>query len=184
MVYEVVYHFFMEKIMPKKRILPYVLLGLINNKGSLSGYQISQEFKNEVGDFWHASHSQIYPELARMKDDGWVINHDEDKSTFYSLTETGHEILRNWMQEPLTDNEEIFSLKLYFIKSQSDPLLKNLLQQELEVKRTKYAYLTQRLQQVFTDDDKIKDNFGQYLILTRAIEREQNHIQWLENNLK
>ncbi|MFH5810796.1 PadR family transcriptional regulator [Companilactobacillus sp. FL22-1] len=87
--------------MPKKRILPYVLLGLINNKGNLSGYQISQEFKNEVGDFWHASHSQIYPELARMKDDGWLEDTDDGKSTYYMVTTKGLEILRQWLKEPL-----------------------------------------------------------------------------------
>lgn len=169
--------------MPKKRILPYVLLGLINNKGSLSGYQISQEFKNEVGDFWHASHSQIYPELARMKDDGWLIDKVEDKSTFYALTDEGHQILRKWMKEPLTDNEELFSLKLYFIKDKSDPLLKVLLNQELALKYEKYDYLQTRLKAVFADDEKIKHNFGHYLILTRAIEREQNHIDWLNKQL-
>ncbi|MFC6177399.1 PadR family transcriptional regulator [Companilactobacillus huachuanensis] len=169
--------------MPKKRILPYVLLGLINNKGKLSGYQISQEFRNEVGDFWHASHSQIYPELARMKDDGWVVDHDEDKSTLYTVTVEGHKILRNWMQEPLTDNEEIFSLKLYFIKDQSDPLLNDLIQQELKLRQNKHDYLKGRLKEVFTDDVTIQNNYGHYLILTRAIEREGNHIQWLKSKI-
>lgn len=169
--------------MPKKRILPYVLLGLINNKGSLSGYQISQEFKHEVGDFWHASHSQVYPELARMKDDGWLIDHDEDKSTFYSITKKGNQILRDWLKEPLTNNEEIFSLKLYFIKEKNDPLLQNLLEQELKLKQAKLEYLQGRLKKVFVDKKIVKENFGHYLILTRAIEREENHIQWLENEI-
>jgi Predicted transcriptional regulators len=169
--------------MPKKRILPYVLLGLINNKGSLSGYQISQEFKHEVGDFWHASHSQIYPELARMKDDGWLVDHDEDKSTFYSVTETGYRVLRDWMKEPLTDNEEIFSLKLYFINEKSDPLLQHLLKQELKIKQSKLSYLQGRLKEVFIDQKIIQKSFGHYLILTRAIEREENHIQWLESKI-
>ncbi|KRO00379.1 PadR family transcriptional regulator [Companilactobacillus kimchiensis] len=170
--------------MPKKRILPYVLLGLINNKERLSGYQISQEFKNEVGDFWHASHSQIYPELARMKADGWVSDDESDnKSTYYIVTDQGSEILRNWMREPLDDNEELFSLKLYFIKDKSDPLLKDLITQELVLRKLKYQYLQERLKTVFTDDKKIKNNFGHYLILTRAIERERNHIQWLEDKL-
>lgn len=173
----------MEIIMPKKRILPYVLLGLINNKGQLSGYQISQEFKHEVGDFWHASHSQIYPELSRMKDDGWLVDNDEDKSTFYTVTPKGYEVLRNWMQEPLTDNEEIFSLKLYFIKDETDPLLKILLQQELQLKQAKLEYLQDRLQQVFTSDEVIEENFGHHLILTKAIGRETNQIKWLKEQI-
>lgn len=184
MVYECfVYHFFLEEFMPKRRILPYVLLGLINNKGELSGYQISQEFKNEVGDFWHASHSQIYPELARMKDDGWVKDKDDGKSTYYLITDLGHQVLRSWMEEPLQDNEELFSLKLYFVRDGNDPLLKILLKQELQLNQEKYAHLQDRLQEVFYNETEIKNNFGHYLILTRAIEREKNHIEWLKNKL-
>lgn len=169
--------------MPKKRILPYVLLGLINNKGNLSGYQISQEFKNEVGDFWHASHSQIYPELARMKDDGWLEDTDDGKSTYYMVTTKGLKILRQWLEEPLQDNEELFSLKLYFIRDQRDSLLRQLLNEELQINETKLAHLQKRQQTVFFDEKQIKGNYGHYLILTRAIEREENHIQWLKERL-
>jgi len=169
--------------MPKRRILPYVLLGLINNKGSLSGYQISQEFKNEIGEFWHASHSQIYPELARMKDDGWVDDEDDGKSTYYLVTDKGLKVLRSWMAEPLKDNEESFSLKLYFIRDEHDPLMKTLIEQELQINRDKYSHLEDRLKTVFVDDEQIRNNFGHYLILTRAIEREKNHISWLEDKL-
>jgi len=169
--------------MPKRRILPYVLLGLINNKGSLSGYQISQEFKNEIGEFWHASHSQIYPELARMKDDGWVDDEDDGKSTYYLVTDKGLKVLRSWMAEPLKDNEELFSLKLYFIRDEHDPLMKTLIEQELQINRDKYSHLEDRLKTVFVDDEQIRNNFGHYLILTRAIEREKNHISWLEDKL-
>ena len=87
------------------------------------------------------------------------------------------------MQEPLDGNEELFSLKLYFINDATDPLLKELLEQELKLKQDKYQYLQGRLNKVFTDKEKIKANFGHYLILTRAIEREKNHIEWLKNRL-
>lgn len=169
--------------MPKKRILPYVLLGLINNKGQLSGYQISQEFKNEIGDFWHASHSQVYPELARMKEDGWLVDHDEDKATIYTVTKKGLEVLLDWMKEPLEDNNELFSLKLYFIQDKNNPLMKDLLQQELAINLAKLKHLQERLTEVFYDDDQINNNYGHYLILTRAIEREKNHIQWLKDRI-
>jgi Predicted transcriptional regulators len=173
--------------MPKKRILPYVLLGLINNQGSMSGYQISQEFKTEIGDFWHASHSQIYPELQRMKDDNCLdVKEDTDdkKSTFYILTSTGDEQLRNWMEEPLkADNEEIFSLKLFFVRKKDDRLLKTLLSRQLELNNQKYQHLQDRLKEVFYNDDQINNNYGHYLILTRAIEREKNHINWLNQRI-
>ncbi|WP_164509435.1 hypothetical protein [Companilactobacillus jidongensis] len=40
--------------------------------------------------------------------------------------------------------------------------------------------MQKRLQTVFSDQQQIKNNFGHYLILTRAIEREKNHIEWLK----
>lgn len=169
--------------MPKKRILPYVLLGLINNKERLSGYQISQEFKNEVGDFWHASHSQIYPELSRMKEDRWVIAQADGKSTYYQITNVGHSVLRAWMEEPLKADDDLFSLKLYFVLSETDSLMKKLISEELKINQDKYAHLQERLKKVFFDKKEIKNNFGHYLILTRAIEREKNHIEWLEEKL-
>ncbi|GEO58583.1 PadR family transcriptional regulator [Companilactobacillus bobalius] len=166
--------------MPKRRILPYVLLGLINNKGKLSGYQISQEFKNEVGEFWRASHSQIYPELARMKEDGWLIDQEDGKSTYYQITEVGHGVLRAWMEEPLQADEDLFSLKMYFVLDETDPLMKKLIFEELKINQDKYAHLQIRLQTVFSNQQQIKNNYGHYLILTRAIEREKNHIEWLK----
>ena len=49
--------------MPKKRILPYIILGILDQNPGSTGKFITNQFKNEIGEFWKASHSQIYPEL-------------------------------------------------------------------------------------------------------------------------
>ena len=87
------------------------------------------------------------------------------------------------MAEPLND-DNLFSLKLYFIRDQRDPLMEHLLTQEHAINQDKYAHLQKRLETVFFDEQQINENYGHYLILTRAIEREKNHIAWLQNNLK
>ena len=165
--------------MPKKRVLPYVLLGLINNKETMSGYQISQEFETEIGEFWHASHSQIYPELQRMRNDHWLEVLDSDaNATYYRLTATGQKKLRAWLEEDNTD-EEIFSLKLYFTKQADDPLLEKLIEKQLRINVDKLTELKQRLTMIFPDESDIRTNYGHNLILTRAIKHEQNYIRWL-----
>ncbi|APX71743.1 PadR family transcriptional regulator [Companilactobacillus allii] len=172
--------------MPKKRVLPYILLGLINNQTKMSGYQISQEFNNEIGEFWHASHSQIYPELQRMIDDNWIKQDDEttdSKSIFYIITADGKSTLNNWLTEPLSAKDDYFSLKLYFIKDRNNPLLKNLLEQQLQMTSDHYDHLLKRKSLLFTDESNKEENYGHFLILTRAIEREQNHIKWLKDKL-
>lgn len=51
-----------------KRILKYAILGLIH-KEEMSGYDITSQFKKEIGQFWSAKHSQIYPELKRLTEE-------------------------------------------------------------------------------------------------------------------
>ncbi|WP_426423849.1 PadR family transcriptional regulator [Pediococcus acidilactici] len=36
----------------------------------MSGKDMIAEFKNEISEFWTVSHSQLYPELQRMTDEG------------------------------------------------------------------------------------------------------------------
>lgn len=52
--------------MTKENILQYILLGLLA-KQDLTGYDIKKLFEQEVGDFWFARHSQVYPELRKME---------------------------------------------------------------------------------------------------------------------
>lgn len=173
--------------MPKKRVLPYILLGLINNQTKLSGYQISQEFNNEIGEFWHASHSQIYPELQRMIDDNWIMPDEEvsdSKSTFYLITQTGKEVLTEWLSEPLSEKDDLFSLKLYFVRDRHSPVMRTLLQQQLVINSDHYAHLIKRKELLFSNEINIQNSYGHYLILTSAIERERNHINWLRETLE
>lgn len=172
--------------MPKKRVLPYILLGLINNQTKMSGYQISQEFNHEIGEFWHASHSQIYPELQRMISDRWIepdVEVSDSKSIFYLITSDGKNILQEWLSEPLSEKDDLFSLKLYFIKNQDSPLLRKLVEQQLQINSSHYEHLRSRRELVFPDESSIQNSYGHFLILNRAIERERNHINWLKNTL-
>ncbi|MDC9284292.1 hypothetical protein PSL59_18045 [Clostridioides difficile] len=47
--------------MPRPRVLPYIVLGLLNKNGVMSGKDMIAEFKNEISEFWTVSHSQLYP---------------------------------------------------------------------------------------------------------------------------
>ena len=55
--------------MAQKNTLRYVILGLLS-KEPMAGYDIKKAFEGEIGDFWYSNHSQIYPELNRMEQEG------------------------------------------------------------------------------------------------------------------
>jgi DNA-binding PadR family transcriptional regulator len=89
---------------PTTTILGYALLSLLA-RGTKSGYDLAAGLKEPVGFFWHAHHSQIYPELARLEAAGLVTHtvveqSDRPDKKVYSLTESGSATLTNWLESP------------------------------------------------------------------------------------
>ncbi|MFC4117270.1 PadR family transcriptional regulator [Nonomuraea zeae] len=85
--------------------LKYALLGFLSTEPT-SGYDLAREFGESLGWFWHASHTQIYPELRRLESQGLVTstmtddNPGKPKRT-YQLTEQGAAELREWLAQPV-----------------------------------------------------------------------------------
>jgi PadR family transcriptional regulator, regulatory protein AphA len=83
--------------------LRYAILGYLSTAPG-TGYDLARQFDTGLGWFWTASHSQIYPELRRLTDEGLVardvtaVSENVDKYT-YSLTPAGHAALHQWTSQ-------------------------------------------------------------------------------------
>jgi PadR family transcriptional regulator AphA len=71
----------------------------------MTGYEIARNFDQVLSHFWHASHQQIYRELARMTVDRCVsvravTQSGKPAKKVYSLTKTGREELQKWVAAP------------------------------------------------------------------------------------
>lgn len=172
--------------MARKNTLRYILLGLLSKK-NMSGYELNQSFKNEIGEFWQAKHSQIYPELAKMQERG-LIQHEVEitgmklEKKVYQLTDEGRVLLDEWIRTPIDElpvNRDEFVLKLYFVKEVNDPTLMEIIEQQRDLHEEKREHLLARKAMIFpTEKDKEK-NYGHYLILSHAINRETEYTNWL-----
>ncbi len=75
------------------------------SREDLSGYDLKRWMERPLGYFWSAKHSQIYPELARLEEEGFVTHTvveqrgKPDKKVF-GITASGRETLREWVTEP------------------------------------------------------------------------------------
>jgi PadR family transcriptional regulator AphA len=80
--------------------LRHAVLGLLAVQPS-TGYDLAQRFDRSLANAWHASHSQIYPELARLQDAGMVevVGEGARRSRTWAVTPQGREELRRWMIE-------------------------------------------------------------------------------------
>lgn len=87
--------------------LRHAILGLLARRPS-TGYELTRTFDRSLRTSWHASHSQIYPELARMAAAGLVevVGHGARRSKTYGLTPAGHAELRRWLVETEPDRSQ------------------------------------------------------------------------------
>lgn len=82
--------------------LRFALLGLLADAPG-SGYDLSRRFEDSLQQYaWHAKHSQIYPELTKLADDGLakVVAEGARGRRTYAITEQGRADLLEWLRTP------------------------------------------------------------------------------------
>ncbi len=80
--------------------LQYALLGLLA-RSPMSGYDVTKLFEHNLGNIWTARHSQIYPDLARLQEEGLIAQTEtgpRGRKT-YKTTEAGLAEVRRWLRE-------------------------------------------------------------------------------------
>ena len=80
--------------------LPHAVLGLLAVAPG-TGYDLTRRFEASLSHAWHASHSQIYPELARLQERGLVdeAGRGARGSRTWAITDQGRAELTRWLLE-------------------------------------------------------------------------------------
>ena len=83
--------------------LPHVLLGLLSSQPR-TGYDLARAIRDEVEPVWKAEISQIYPALARLRREGYVVlrvlgPRRGPHRNLYRISAAGRRELRRWLVE-------------------------------------------------------------------------------------
>lgn len=166
--------------------LPHAILTALIEKPS-SGLELARRFDRSIGYFWSATHQQIYRELTKLADSGFIRARTEDvteqghRKTFDVLP-AGREELQRWVRE----QEDPRRLR--------DPLMLRLraaavvgtdgLTDELERHRELHQQLLAEYLEIeardFADTPDLRSALH-HLILRRGIEMETSWTQWLSD---
>lgn len=175
--------------------LQYGLLGLLTYKES-TGYDLTRMFKDSLNNFWHAQSSQIYRELNRMEESGWVISRSiiQDKrpnKRLYSITDIGRNELVKWFNDSKIEPENQHSvvlMRIFFGADNPSVTLSLLKEIQTSCKRSLEAHCEPIL--------KIIDNYAvavpngqeksKYWKMTLDYGRRQAQatVEWAENCIK
>ena len=82
--------------------LPHALLTALVEQPS-SGSDLAGRFDRSIGYFWHATHQQIYRELARLEVAGWLESLPPEsgrgRRKVYRVLPAGRKELKRWVAE-------------------------------------------------------------------------------------
>jgi DNA-binding PadR family transcriptional regulator len=98
----------------------YLLLGMLN-RGIKTGYAIKRTVDLSTRFFWAASLAQVYPELAALEGDAYIVGTDEPHGQrprkTYRLTDKGQAALEEWLRSERVPDFEFRDeglLRLFF----------------------------------------------------------------------
>src|SRR6184192_1744794 len=97
----------------------WAVLGLIALEPR-SGYDVKRIVDRTIRHFWAASYGQIYPELKRLEEAGWIAGKDADRGgrsrRVYRITAAGRRQLESWLHgyETRIEMRDESLLRLFF----------------------------------------------------------------------
>jgi PadR family transcriptional regulator AphA len=97
----------------------WAVLGLIALKPR-SGYDVKRIIDTSIRHFWAASYGQIYPELKRLEEVGWIAGDNAPRGgrarRIYRMTEAGGRALQGWLggRETRVELRDESLLRLFF----------------------------------------------------------------------
>jgi DNA-binding PadR family transcriptional regulator len=98
--------------------LGHALLGVLA-EGPRTGYALVRHLAQSIAYAWPASHSQVYPELARLREAGLIRQGAAAPrgGRVYEVTDAGLEEVRRWLREtePSRTVRNESALRLFFL---------------------------------------------------------------------
>ncbi|GGE07776.1 PadR family transcriptional regulator [Marinithermofilum abyssi] len=168
--------------------LRYALLGLLS-KSPATGYELNQQFKEKMIYFWHAHHTQIYRELAKMEVDNLVTSQIVKQKEYpdkkiYTIQKKGMEELLHWLLEeppkpPSIKNDFFLRVSIFHLIPYNEAI------QLLEKSKITYQNILEGTQmwreERFTNDGlPSKEQLGEYLTSAFGVRFAKNWIEWCD----
>jgi PadR family transcriptional regulator, regulatory protein AphA len=134
----------------------YVILGITALRGPTTSYQLKQYVSESIGYFWPLQHASLYREPKRLESLGLLRSSSEQagrRRQFFEITDSGLELLRDWIREPVGLAPELRDealLKLHFGELVEPGSVRELAETQLMERKARLAFFVD-LEQRYKD---------------------------------
>src|SRR5271155_3887429 len=153
----------------------------------MTGYELAKTFDSSIGFFWKADHQQIYRELSRLRDRGYiqgreVVQSGKPNKLVYTLTSEGRAALKHWAARPSSPPsiKDDLLVRLYALDSVDIEPLRIDLMARLEHHRDRFTRYERILNKRFPQGTASPADTGKLLGLRIGLRHERNVAEWCE----
>ena len=169
--------------------LNYALLGLLARE-PLTGYELTSQLKGRMGPFWSTTHSQVYPELSRLEEEGLAIHRTVEQrerpdKKVYSITGEGLEALKGWITSPVgartTRDELVLRAHSAWVADPREAAALFREHERLHQERlSEYESKREWMEREWGEEVRRVDSprFGSYAALKRGVIHERGYVEW------
>ncbi len=166
--------------------LPHALLTTLVER-SCSGSELAARFDKSIGHFWHATHQQIYRELARLEKAGFIASLPEEntrgRKRAYRILPAGRDELKQWIaqeeQPSVLRDELMIRLRAESIVGPTTGLDKEI-KRRIGLHKEKLAMYREIQESDFPGEAKDRETALRLLVLQAGIRYEENWLEILE----
>jgi DNA-binding PadR family transcriptional regulator len=156
-------------------------------EGPMTGYELAKAFDSSIGFFWKTDHQQIYRELSRLRDRGYiqgreVVQSGKPNKLVYTLTADGRAAFRHWAARPSTPPsiKDDLLVRLYALEAVDIEPLRADLMARLEHHRDRYERYERILKKRFPDGTASPADMGKLLNLRIGLRHERMVAEWCD----
>jgi DNA-binding PadR family transcriptional regulator len=156
----------------------------------MTGYELAKTFDTSIGFFWKADHQQIYRELTRLRDKGYiqgreVVQSGKPNKLVYTLSSEGRAALRHWAARPSSPPsiKDDLLVRLCALDGIDIAPLRTDLMARLEYHRDRLSRYERILRKRFPQAATSTADTGKLLALRMGLRLERAVAEWCEEAL-
>jgi PadR family transcriptional regulator, regulatory protein AphA len=153
--------------------------------GPVSAYDLLKLVEKSVGYIWTPTKSHLYAVLPRLVERGLATQRSAPgvrgpERHLYRVTKKGERLVRQWLEEPVPGDTQLFMLKVFYGGLQSrEALVAHYRQYVLD--RQEYLDV---LRAVEPTNTRTGHDYFHYFLLRFGIERAEHEILWAESAIE
>jgi len=175
--------------------LSYIVLSLLARE-PMSGYDLTTQLKKHFAPFWPISHTQIYPALAQLEQQGLARYHIVDQygvrpnKKVYAITDEGRAALRQWVESPTSRVilRDAFFLKAYSLWLAHPERMMEMFREQAQLHKEQLELLEQALEAKRSTNSAAPEKTVPFeltdLLFQYVRGYEQNYLAWCQSALR